>query len=216
MTIKGIIFDLDGTLLYTLEDLKNSTNYALKKLNQKERSIEEIRNFVGNGIKKLIERALGDKQELIDECLLIFLNHYKNNSLNNTKPYENIVDILIKLKNKGIKLAVLSNKIDIEVKKLVDYYFKNIFDIVLGETVQFPKKPNSKASEYIIQKFNLKKEEVVFIGDSEVDIQTAENTEIKCLSVVWGYKDETFLKEKGAQKIFKTPQELYNFIINYQ
>ncbi len=213
MTIKGIIFDLDGTLLYTLEDLKNSVNYALKSCNLKEITLEQTRNFVGNGIGKLIERAIENNQKKYLECLEIFKQHYKENSNITTKPYPMVIENLKRLKEKNIKLAILSNKIDSEVKKLSKLYFDNIFDISQGETAKFDKKPDPKSSEFIIKQFNLKKEEVIFVGDSEVDIQTAKNASIECLSVTWGYKDKDFLIKNGAVHIYENFKDLTDYII---
>ncbi len=213
MTIKGIIFDLDGTLLYTLEDLKNSVNYALKKCNLKEITLEQTRNFVGNGIGKLIERAIGANQEKYLECLKIFKQHYMKNSNITTKPYPMVIENLKRLKEKNIKLAILSNKIDSEVKKLSKLYFDNIFDISQGETLNFNKKPDPKSSEFIIKQFNIPKNEIVFIGDSEVDIQTAKNASIQCLSVLWGYKDKDFLIKNGADILFENFKDLTDYIL---
>lgn len=214
MTVKGIIFDLDGTLLYTLEDLTNSVNFALKNCGLKERSIDEIKSFVGNGIIKLIERAIGDNQDKFNECHKLFLEDYKINSTKTTHPYKNSLETLLKLKERGIKLAILSNKNDDEVKKLSKYYFKDIFDISLGKCPEFDKKPDSKSTNFIIEKLNLKKEQTLFIGDSEVDILTAQNAGLKCLSVSWGYKTKEFLAKNKAQEIFDDFNELYEFIIS--
>ena len=129
MKVKVVVFDMDGTLLYTLEDLTDSVNFALEKCNLKKRNINEIREFVGDGVYKLIERAVGDNVEKIGECFIIFKNHYSKNSTNNTKPYKGAEETLKKLKDKGLKLAVLSNKPDLEVKKLSKLFFEDIFDI---------------------------------------------------------------------------------------
>ena len=212
MNIKGIIFDLDGTLLYTLEDLKNSVNYALKHCGLKERTLDEIRNFVGDGIYKLIERATSENPCKTEECFKIFKEHYKQNSTNTTKPYDGALDFLKKLKEKGVKLAVLSNKIDSEVKKLTKIYFNNIFDYCLGQTRDLAKKPQADGVYYIIEKLGLKKENIIFAGDSEVDIKCAQNAEIKCLSVLWGYKDKEFLAKNGAEHLFSDFDELYNYL----
>lgn len=211
MSYKAIIFDMDGTILYTIEDLKDSVNFALNKLNLKQRTLEEITSFVGDGIYELIKRATDNNQEKIEKCFELFKNHYKNNSTNKTKPYKNSIETLLYLKKEGIKLAVLSNKIDSEVKKLSEFYFKDIFDISLGESEKFPKKPNPASCNYIINKFNLKKEEVLFIGDSEVDIKTANNANIDCISVSWGYKEKDFLIKNNAKNIIDDFSQLKNY-----
>lgn len=208
MKIKGIIFDLDGTLLYTLEDLHKSVNFSLKKLNLPEISLEDTRNYVGNGVYRLIERAVGKNKDCVEECYEIFKKHYSINSKNNTKSYPDALKYLKLFKEHGIKLAVLSNKLNSAVNDLVEYYFKDIFDISLGESADFPKKPDSKACEYIIRKFNLKNKEIIFVGDSEVDLQTAKNAGIECISVSWGYKDREFLIKNGAKNIVDSFEEL--------
>ncbi len=214
MTYKGIIFDLDGTLLYTLKDLSESVNYALKKCSLDTISLDKTREFVGNGIGKLIERAIGKNQDKYELCYKYFINHYSKNSTNTTKPYDGAVETLKKLKTKGIKLAILSNKKNSEVKKLSEIFFPDIFDISLGETSAFPKKPSAESVLYIIDKLNLSKKEVCIIGDSEVDIQTAKNAQIQSLSVSWGYKDKSFLLENKADKIFDNFKELFDYLIS--
>ncbi len=213
MKIKALIFDLDGTLLYTLEDLTDSVNFALEKCNLRKRSLDEIREFVGNGIYKLIVRSVGENTEKIDECYKIFQQHYSKNSINKTKPYKNAVKTLSKLKKRELRLAILSNKPDIEVKKLSKLFFKDIFDISMGETIDFPKKPDPKSLLYIMKSFNVSKKETLFIGDSEVDIQTAKNAGIECYSVSWGYKTRAFLIKNNAKYIFDNFSDLYNNII---
>ncbi len=213
MKVKVVVFDMDGTLLYTLEDLTDSVNFALEKCNLKKRNINEIREFVGDGVYKLIERAVGDNVEKIGECFEIFKNHYSKNSTNKTRPYNGAQETLKKLKDKGLKLAVLSNKPDFEVKKLSKLFFEDIFDISMGETVDFPKKPNPKSLLSIIKTFGVKEKEIIFIGDSEVDIQTAKNAGINCYSVSWGYKTRDFLVQNGAEIIFDNFSDLYENIL---
>lgn len=210
--IKAIIFDMDGTILYTLQDLADSTNYALEKCGFKKRSLDEIRNFVGNGAYKLIERATEAQKPAVEKCYKIFLEHYGKNSANSTQPYKNAVETLKKLKEKGLKLAVLSNKPDSEVKKLSEKYFKGIFDISRGESVEFPKKPDPAALLSILSCFGIGKDECFLAGDSEVDLETAQNAGIGCLSVCWGYKSEEFLIQNGADKLFRSFSELFNYL----
>ena len=210
--IKGIIFDLDGTLLNTLEDLKNSVNYSLVSCLLDTISLDETREYVGNGVYNLIESAVGKHKEQIQKCYEIFKEHYSKNSKIYTKPYEGAKVFLNGLKDKNIKLAVLSNKLDSMVKNLVEYYFSGIFDIVMGESKEFPKKPDSKACDYIINEFKLNKENVIFIGDSNTDIKTAKNVGIECISVSWGYKSKDFLIKNGAKNIIDSFDEIYKFI----
>lgn len=212
MSIKGVIFDLDGTLLYTLEDLYLATNFALKQCSLKERTIDEIQCFVGNGIEKLIEKSVNPHKEKFAQCLDEFKKYYNKHQKDNTKPYKNAVETLKKIQKNGIKIAVLSNKIDSAVKTLVEEYFPNLIDVIRGETDEFPKKPNPLNCLDIINKMGFKKEEILFIGDSEVDIQTAKNAGIVPISVSWGYKTKEFLKENNAVKIVDDFDELYEYI----
>ena len=142
--IKAVIFDLDGTLLNTLEDLMQSTNFALKKFGYPQKSIEQIRRFVGNGVKKLIERAIPDgiNNENFEECLEVFKQNYSENMYNNTAPYNGILEILSELKQKGFKTAVVSNKFDSAVKELCVKYFDGLVDVAIGQSDTIPKKPS--------------------------------------------------------------------------
>ena len=214
MNIKALVFDMDGTLLYTLEDLADSVNFALDKCGLNKRSLEEIEKFVGNGVYKLIERAGRENFEKINECFEIFKKHYSKNSTNKTRPYNGAIETLKKLKDRGLKLAVLSNKPDFEVKKLSKLFFEDIFDISMGETENFPKKPDSKSLLYIVKAFNVSTRETIFIGDSEVDIQTANNAGIDCYSVSWGYKTKEFLVQNKAKIIFDNFDDLYKKIVS--
>ena len=214
MNIKALVFDMDGTLLYTLEDLADSVNFALDKCGLNKRSLEEIEKFVGNGVYKLIERAVGENFEKINECFEIFKKHYSKNSTNKTRPDNGAIETLKKLKDRGLKLAVLSNKPDFEVKKLSKLFFEDIFDISMGETENFPKKPDSKSLLYIVKAFNVSTRETIFIGDSEVDIQTANNAGIDCYSVSWGYKTKEFLVQNKAKIIFDNFDDLYKKIVS--
>lgn len=207
------IFDLDGTLLYTLEDLTNSVNFALKEFNLPECTVQQVRSFVGNGIRKLMERAVGINQNELSQndfenCLAIFKSHYEKNMYNKTKPFDGIIELLKNLKETNIKIAVSSNKFDSAVKELCKYYFPNLIDIAIGESKITPKKPDPSGVLQIIDYFQEKKENCVYIGDSEVDIQTAQNANVDCISVAWGYKDKSFLIEHNAQNIISTPLDL--------
>lgn len=206
--IDTVIFDLDGTLLYTLEDLTESTNRALEHFGSEKRSLKEVRSFVGNGVKKLIERSLkdGQKNPRFQECLAYFKEDYAKNMYNKTKPYEGIPELLNTLEASGIKTAVVSNKFDLAVKELCKKYFPNNFQCVIGESEKVKKKPAPDSVLSVMKQLNAAPERTVYVGDSEVDIQTAQNAGIPCISVSWGYKDTEFLKENGAQVIVSTPR----------
>lgn len=212
--INTVIFDLDGTLLNTLEDLKNSTNYALSQFGFPTHSTEDIRKFVGNGVKKLIERAVPkncDTKTTV-KCLEIFKEHYSKNMYNNTKPYNSIIEILKELKNNGAKIAVVSNKFDSAVKKLCSIYFGNLIDVAIGQSENIPAKPLPNGVFKAIELLNTEKSSVIYIGDSEVDVATAKNANIPCIGVTWGFRDEQDLA--GANFIINKPSELIDIIKN--
>ncbi len=208
--IKAIIFDLDGTLLYTLEDLKDSVNFALKNFNYPPRTLEEVRNFVGNGVRLLIERSLpnGAENPDMEEVLKVFKAHYADNMYNKTRPFDGIEELLNKLKERGIRTAVVSNKFDMAVKELCKKYFSEKIEIAIGESENLRKKPAPDCVLKVLEYFNCSKEEVFYAGDSEVDIQTAKNCDIKCISVTWGYKTKDFLVKNGAKILVNSPAEI--------
>ncbi len=214
MSINTVIFDLDGTLLYTLEDLADSTNYALKFFGYPERTIEEVKEFVGNGVSLLIERAIPDgKQNTnFENCLNMFKQHYSDNMYNKTKPYDGIIELLTSLKQQNYKIAVVSNKFDSAVKKLCEKYFFGLVDSAIGQKENISKKPSPDSVNEVISELNSDKENCIFVGDSEVDIQTAENAGIPCISVVWGYKSLDFLYKNGASMIVYSPEEILELI----
>ncbi|MCD8377533.1 MAG: HAD family hydrolase [Candidatus Gastranaerophilales bacterium] len=214
MPITTVIFDMDGTLLYTLEDLTDSTNYALEKFNYPKRTIEEVQSFVGNGVSMLIERAIPDGQTNpnFDKCLKFFREHYSNNMFNKTRPYNGIIELLQTLKSRGYKIAVASNKFDSAVKKLSKKYFGNLIDKSVGQNENTAPKPSADMVLKVISELGEKRENCIYAGDSEVDIQTAENAGIDCISVVWGYKDIDFLYKNGAITIIYFPEELLELI----
>ena len=199
MKTKIVIFDLDGTLLNTLEDLTLSTNFALEQFGYSPKTVEEVKSFVGNGVGKLIERAIpkGNKNPNYETCLYLFKNHYAQNMYNKTKPYDGIIELLAYLKLKNIKTAVVSNKFDLAVKNLCKKYFSKLIDYAAGEN----EKEGIRTTE-----------DALYVGDSEVDIQTANNSFIQCVSVTWGFKDKDFLQKNGAEIIINTPDDLINYL----
>lgn len=210
MPYKLIIFDLDGTLLDTLDDLADSVNYALKLYSYPSRTLDEIRQFVGNGIGSLINLAVpsGTPEEKALKVLEAFKLHYKSNSTNKTKPYNKIPELLKELKSKGFKLAVLSNKADFALQELVLKYFGNIFDYASGEREGILRKPAPDGVLNILNCLNIEKEHTVYIGDSEVDILTAKNSELDSVIVDWGFRDRQTLINSGAKIVVSTVEEL--------
>ena len=216
MKKKIIIFDLDGTLLNTLDDLTDSTNYVLEHFGYPQRTKDEIRNFVGNGVSKLIERAIpnGNKNESFEDCINMFKNIYPQNMYNKTAPYDGIVEMLKTLKSKNYIIAVVSNKFDLAVKELCDKFFPDLIDYCAGENEAggIRKKPAPDTVVKVLKNFGLAKEDAVYAGDSEVDIQTAHNAEMPCISVTWGFKDRKFLTDNGAKIIISEPDEIYKYL----
>ena len=212
---KLIVFDLDGTLLDTLDDLTNAVNYALQKIGLPVRTREEVRSFVGNGIARLMALAVGEEYaHLQAEALETFKTYYGAHCSVETRVYDGIEGLLAELKRKGVKTAVLSNKADFAVKLLAEQYFPNAFFVAQGENEKegIYKKPAPDALYAIMRQAGVPAEETLYVGDSEVDIQTARNAGVVCVSVTWGFKDETFLKEQGGTHIAHTPMEILRFL----
>jgi len=214
MEINTVIFDLDGTLLNTLDDLYLAFNYAIKSFGYPERSKEEIKSFVGNGIKKAIERALPEKvsEEELNYIINVFKDYYQKNMYKNTKVYDGILQMLAELKNRGYKLAVVSNKYDAAVKKLCGEYFDNYIDCAVGEVKGTDRKPNPIGIYKVMEELKVNKEQAVYVGDSDVDIKTAQNADIPCISVLWGFKEKDFLMQNGARVFAENPNDIVKTI----
>ena len=208
---KTVIFDLDGTLLDTLNDLHSAVNAALLKYGYPQRTKEEVRSFVGNGVKNLIKRSVnGVNNPDIEGVLQAFIVYYGAHCKDETQPYEGIMQLLLDLKEKGISTAVVSNKADFAVKILAEEYFQGLLLCAVGENEEggVRKKPAPDSVLTVMQELNASPESTVYIGDSEVDIQTAKNAGVACISVPWGFKDEAFLLANGAERIARTPAEI--------
>ena len=212
---KLAVFDMDGTILDTLEDLKDSTNFALEKCGYPTRSYDEVRRFVGNGIRKLIERAVpeGLTVEQIDRVHEVFTEHYKVHCADKTKAYDGIKPLLEKLRAGGVKTAVVSNKADYGVQELCKEYFDGLFDYAVGEREGIRRKPAPDAVNEALRVLGIDKSEAVYIGDSDVDFETAKNAELPCILVLWGFRDEEFLREKGATLFVHDPAEIYDIVM---
>lgn len=204
------IFDLDGTILNTLEDLADSTNYALCQCGYPEHTIEEIRQFVGNGIRNLILRALpcGTSTEEIDRVHAVFTAYYKEHCADKTKPYEGINELLATLKEAGCKTAVVSNKADYGVQELCRRYFDGMFDFAVGERPGIARKPAPDSVNEVLRVLQTERKDAVYIGDSEVDVKTAEYAKMDQIIVTWGFRDREFLTEQGAKRFAATPEEV--------
>lgn len=210
MKYNTYIFDLDGTILDTLLDLANAVNFAMKSKGFPERTVDEVKNFIGNGIKVLIRRAVPEKTSEDDyaEALEIFTKYYLEHIADNTKPYDGIVDVINELKKKGCKTAVVSNKAHFAAQAVVKDFFGEIFDIVVGKMDEFPSKPEPDSLLYTIKSLGADKEKCIYIGDSDVDVLTAHNAGLECIGVTWGNRDEDILRASRAEYIAHTPKEI--------
>ena len=215
--INSCIFDLDGTLLNTLADLRESTNYALKKFGFPVRSTEEIRNFVGNGLRMLIRRAVPNfaDEETVDRVLAEMKAHYREHYHDGTVPYDGILPFLRKMKNCGFRMAIVSNKADPMVQLLRTLYFDDLISVAVGELEGVARKPAPDLVKIAMHRLGCTAENAVYIGDSEVDIETAKNAGLPCLSVGWGFRDEEILHNAGAKTIYHSPAELQEALMSY-
>ena len=211
---KAIIFDLDGTLLDTLVDLRDAVNVALEKYGLPTRSLEEVRRFVGNGLRVLMLQAVeqGEENPVFEELFVFFKEYYKTHCNEKTTLYDGVKELLDALKEQNIKMAIVSNKFDIGVKSLKEQYFSEYVEIAIGEREGIRRKPAPDSVEEAIRLLGVEKEDCVYVGDSEVDITTASNAGISCVSVAWGFRDEEFLREKGADVVIHRPLELLEYI----
>lgn len=213
MNYKTIIFDLDGTLLYTIEDLANSVNYALEDGGYPLRTLNEIRSFVGNGVKTLMTRSVpaGTTEKEIEERLSVFRPHYLAHMYDTTVLYDGIIELLSSLKDQGYQLAIVSNKLDTAVKELNARFFSQYIDIAIG-TPPDAKKPNPHCISLIIKLLNARQSSTIYVGDSEVDIETAHNAGISCVGVSWGFRDRLFLVQHHSDYIIDQPMELLHLL----
>lgn len=210
---KTAIFDLDGTLLNTLEDLRDSANFALKTFGFPQRTLEEVRSFVGNGLRNLIVRCLPDGSDAVDAVLAEMKRHYATNCHHKTHPYDGILPMLEALRAAGFRLAIVSNKADPMVQLLREVYFGDLIPVAVGELPDVRHKPAPDMVDRALSLLGAERSDAIYIGDSEVDIQTAQNAGLPCLSVCWGFRSEELLCEHGAQTLCRTPDELLHELI---
>lgn len=207
---KTYIFDLDGTLLSTLNDLASSTNYALRWAGMPERTIEEVRMFVGNGVKLLMERAIpeGVNNPKFEETYAKFREHYMEHNLDTTRPYDGVPELLHELKRRGKHLAIVSNKFYAATQDLAKHFFPDTIEVAIGERENIRKKPAPDTVLEALRQLNVSKEDAVYIGDSDVDIMTAKICGLPCISVLWGFRDKDFLIEHGGSLFVEKPIEI--------
>ncbi|MDD3614926.1 MAG: HAD family hydrolase [Lachnospiraceae bacterium] len=214
MQINTVIFDLDGTLLDTLEDLHDGVNTVLKRYHYPERTLDEIRTFVGNGIRVLMKKALPPEvdEEEFEEIFASFKEYYTAHCQIKTKAYPQIMELLEKLKDKQIKMAIVSNKNDAAVKNLNEIYFKKYIDTAIGQKEGIRKKPAPDSVFEAIRQLDSSTETTLYVGDSEVDCATAKNAEIPCAIVAWGFRTREELEGENYQFMAQTPFDLLTYI----
>ena len=213
MAYDAYIFDLDGTLLNTLPDLARLTNMVLEERNWPQRTVEEVLSFVGHGGRYLLSRAIpvGTPDELLDEVFARWRELYPTYGHAMTKPYEGIPEVLDALKERGAKLAVLSNKFDAAVGQVIAEHFPGVFDIARGECEEIPRKPNPAGLRMVMRQLGVAPERVAYVGDSVTDVRTALNAGVFCVTVTWGYGETSALKAEGAQVLIDNPSALLDF-----
>lgn len=211
---KLVIFDLDGTLLYSLEDLMNSVNFALAVFGYELRTMDEISSYVGNGVQYLLRQAVPDNisEEDFQLCFECFKDHYSKHCCDKTRPYDGVIEMLKILKAKGVKVGIVSNKYQSAADETCKHYFDGLYDMVLGESDVCRRKPSPDGINIMCEKFGVEKNEAIFFGDSEVDIKTGDNAGVYCVSVLWGYRDRDFLSRNGAKLFVSNPLDITNII----
>jgi len=212
--ITTVIFDMDGTVLNTIDDLAASVNYVLTKFGLPVHNAEDYRQYFGSGIRYALQCAVpdGTGEETIDQMLPVFREHYNAHCLDKTRPYEGIPELMKSLREHGYRLAIVSNKIDSAVKELNARFFSDFVDVAIGEREGIRRKPAPDTVIQALAELKSVKDEAVYIGDSEVDIQTASNAGLPCITVLWGFRDKEYLKEQGATVFANTPEDIFDLL----
>jgi len=218
MSYKGVIFDLDGTLLNSLEDIADAANATLEKHRLKPHPIDSYRYFIGDGLQILIERIVPEqyrKKEKITMLMETFKEFYQDNWYKKSRPYDGIKSMLDTLLNRGVKLAVFSNKPHHFTELTVKWFFPfHIFSWVQGQKDTIPKKPDPAGALFIAEQLGMNSGQFVFVGDSANDMKTGKSAGMKTIGVEWGFRDRTELQENGADKIVCEPSEIVDFVLN--
>lgn len=211
---RAVLFDLDGTILDTIEDLKDSLNHVMDIFGFPRHSTEEVRRFVGNGLYKLVERAVpvDTPAEIVAKMYGCLVPYYKDHCMIKTKPYPGIPELLLILKEKGIRTAVISNKADAAVRELTEHMFNGCFDQALGASDGVKLKPDRAMIDIVLGKLSVDADDAIYVGDSEVDIETAQNAHMDCISVTWGFRSRAELLKKGAGMLADEPDQILRYI----
>ncbi len=212
--ITTVIFDMDGTVLNTLDDLTASVNHVLAEYGFAGHDASEYRKYFGNGIRYALGCAVpnGTDQRVIDEMFPVFKEYYDAHCLDSTRPYDGIMKLMRDLRGQGYKLAIVSNKIDSAVKELNTRFFSEYVSVAIGERVGINRKPEPDTVIQALKELNSTKDEAVYVGDSEVDLKTAANAGLPCISVLWGFRDKEMLQEQGAKIFADTPEDVLDII----
>ena len=215
MRYPAVIFDMDGTVLNTLEDLLTSLNLTLDQFGLPRRSLDEMRHFVGKGMRYQIECGAGSDLPpgMIDRMLPVYVKNYAVHGAERTRPYEGIPEMIGRLREAGCRTAVVSNKNDAAVRRLADLYFPGLFDVSVGEREGIRRKPAPDSVNEVLERLGVSRQEAVYVGDSEIDIQTAENAGLDLIAVGWGFRTEEELKRSGAGRVFASAEEVEAFLL---
>ncbi|MBQ8924343.1 MAG: HAD family hydrolase [Lachnospiraceae bacterium] len=215
MSYNTVIFDLDGTLLNTLDDLYDSVNYALDKMGYPLRTKEEVRFFLGNGIKVLMKKSLPESagDEDFEKSIAYFKEYYNVHNQDKTRPYDGVIELMHSLKEKGIKMAIVSNKIQSAVDDLYERYFKDVVDVAIGDSPEFRRKPAPDSCFKVMEILGSDVEDAIYVGDSEVDMETAKNAGLPCISCLWGFRDKDYLIDKGAVIFAEIPADIESEVL---
>lgn len=209
-----VIFDMDGTVLDTLEDLTDTVNYALGKNNFPLKSMDEVRRVLGNGIKFLMQSVVPDGalNPLYSQVFDDFKYYYREHCNDKTHAYEGILELMALLKSEGIRMAIVSNKVQSAVTELNEKYFTGLTEVAIGETGGVARKPEPDMVFQAMKMLDAKPETTVYVGDSEVDFATAKNSGLDCISVLWGFRTRAYLEEIGAKTFAEKPMDIYNIL----
>lgn len=213
---KLAVFDLDGTLINTLDDLADSVNYALSANGFKTHELPAYRNFLGYGPFELVKKAAGEHNPLsvLDKVQADFLKYYAENSENKTRPYDGMTETLTALKENGVILAVFSNKLHPATVRLTEYFFPGLFTVAFGFREGVPAKPNPAGMHEILKLTGTDKSSCIYFGDSDVDVITGKSAGVFTVGVAWGFRGEDELRETGADKIIHNPREIFNLVVD--
>jgi phosphoglycolate phosphatase len=214
MKYNTVIFDLDGTLLNTLDDLTDSLNEILSQNGFPQRSTDEVRRFVGNGVRALMRLSVPERctDDEVTVCLEAFKENYKHNMQNRTRPFNGIMELLLDLNRFNFKIGIVSNKFDVAVKALAKTYFGDLIPVAIGESPDVKRKPAPDSVFTAVKELGSDLKKTIYVGDSETDVQTAKNAGIPCIGVTWGFRCREVLREAGADFLIDTPKELLTLI----